>query len=76
MIMTLGAGHSTRHDRAHFLGVWRLMSDIGSSCGPALLSLLAGIATTGLIAFAAAAVLARWIPTPRTLGLSPENDYL
>ncbi|GAB2481046.1 MFS transporter [Comamonas humi] len=72
MIMTLGADHSPRHGRAHFLGVWRLMSDIGSSCGPALLSLLAGslslaagIATTGLIAFAAAAVLARWIPTPR-----------
>jgi MFS family permease len=33
MIMTLGADHSPRHGRAHFLGVWRLMSDIGSSCG-------------------------------------------
>ena len=69
MIMTLGADHSPRHGRAHFLGVWRLMSDLGSSCGPALLSFLAGslslavgIATNGLIAFAAAAVLARWIP--------------
>jgi hypothetical protein len=45
------------------------MSDIGSSCGPALLSVLAatlslgaGIAVTGLIAFAAAAQLAYWIP--------------
>lgn len=69
MIMTLGADHSPRHGRAHFLGVWRLMSDIGSSCGPALLSFLAaslslasGIAVTGLIAFAAAATLAYWIP--------------
>ncbi len=69
MIMTLGADHSPQHGRAHFLGVWRLMSDIGSSCGPALLSLLAaslslaaGIATTGLIAFAAAGALAYWIP--------------
>jgi MFS family permease len=69
MIMTLGADHSPRHGRAHFLGVWRLMSDIGSSCGPALLSFLAaslslaaGIATTGLIAFAAAGMLAYWIP--------------
>jgi len=76
MIMTLGADHSPRHGRPHFLGVWRLMSDIGSSCGPALLSLLAGslslaagIATTGLIAFAAAAVLARWIPVPRRADL-------
>ncbi|MGF6347859.1 MFS transporter [Variovorax sp. W2I14] len=69
MIMTLGADHSPRHGRAHFLGIWRLMSDIGSSCGPALLSLLAGglslaagIAVTGLIAFAAAGMLGYWIP--------------
>jgi len=69
MIMTLGADHSPRHGRAHFLGVWRLMSDIGSSCGPVLLaflagslSLAAGIAATGLIAFAAAGALAYWIP--------------
>ncbi|MEJ8848001.1 MFS transporter [Variovorax rhizosphaerae] len=73
MIMTLGADHSPRHGRAHFLGVWRLMSDIGSSSGPALLSLLAaslslalGIAATGLIALVAAAVLASSIPTRRT----------
>ena len=69
MVMTLGADHSPRHGRAHFLGLWRLMSDIGSSCGPALLSFLAatlslgaGIAATGLLAFAAAAQLAYWIP--------------
>lgn len=69
MVMTLGADHSPRVGRPHFLGVWRLMADLGSSCGPALLSLLAatlslgtGIAVTGLIAFAAAAQLAYWIP--------------
>ncbi|MDB5827042.1 MAG: major facilitator superfamily 1, partial [Variovorax sp.] len=73
MIMTLGADHSPRHGRAHFLGVWRLMSDIGSSSGPALLSLLAaslslaaGIAFTGVIALAAAVALACWIPARRT----------
>ena len=72
MIMTLGADHSPRHGRAKFLGVWRLMSDIGGSCGPALLSFLAGslslaagIAATGLIAFAAAGALAYWIPPHR-----------
>lgn len=71
MIMTIGADHSPRHGRAHFLGVWRLMSDIGSSCGPALLSFLAGslslaagIAATGLLAFAAAGTLAYWVPRP------------
>ncbi|WP_325341275.1 MFS transporter [Xylophilus sp.] len=72
MIMTLGADNAPRHGRAHFLGVWRLMSDIGSSCGPALLSFLAGslslatgIAAIGLIAFAAAGSLAYWIPGAR-----------
>lgn len=69
MIMTLGANHSPRHGRAHFLGVWRLMSDVGSSCGPVLLSFLAGslslasgIAAIGLMAWAAAGALGRWIP--------------
>jgi MFS family permease len=69
MNMTLGADHAPRHGRAHFLGVWRLMADIGSFCGPAFLSLLAaglslasGIAATGLIAFCAAGALGYWIP--------------
>jgi len=69
IIMTIGADHSPRHGRAHFLGVWRLMSDIGSSCGPALLSFLAaslslgsGIAVVGLMALAAAGTLGYWIP--------------
>lgn len=69
LIMTLGADHAPRAGRPHFLGVWRLMSEFGAACGPALLSLLtavlslgAGIAAVGLIAFAAAAQLAWWIP--------------
>jgi MFS family permease len=78
MMMTLGADHSPRKGRAHFLGVWRLMADIGSTCGPALLSLLAatltlgaGIAVTGLLAFLAAGQLAYWIPRVRRRGESP-----
>lgn len=69
LVMTLGADHSPRPGRAHFLGVWRLMADIGASCGPALLSFLAatlslgaGIAVAGLLAFGAAGQLAYWIP--------------
>ncbi|HEV7576109.1 MAG TPA: MFS transporter [Caldimonas sp.] len=69
MIMTLGADYSPVAGRAHFLGLWRLMSDIGSTAGPALLSavtglvsLAAGISCTGAIGFAAAAVLWYWIP--------------
>ena len=75
MMMTLGADNAPRHGRAHFLGVWRLMADIGSTCGPALLSFLAGslslaagIAVTGLIAFAAAGTLAYWIPRHQNSG--------
>lgn len=75
LIMTLGADHSPRAGRAHFLGVWRLMADIGAASGPALLSFLAaalslgaGIAVTGLIAFAAAGQLAYWIPRARAHG--------
>jgi MFS family permease len=73
LIMTLGADHSPRAGRAHFLGVWRLIADIGAASGPALLSFLAaalslgaGIAVTGLIALAAAGQLAYWIPRAQT----------
>ena len=69
MIMTLGADYSPAVGRAHFLGVWRLMADLGSTGGPALLSgatalfsLAAGVFCTGLVALAAGAVLWYWIP--------------
>ncbi len=69
MIMTIGADCSPIVGRAHFLGLWRLMSDIGSTAGPALLSgvtalvsLATGIWCTGALAFAAAGVLWYWLP--------------
>jgi MFS family permease len=69
MMMTLGADHSPRQGRAHFLGLWRLMADVGALCGPVLLSLVAatltlgaGVAVTGLLSFLAAGQLAYWIP--------------
>lgn len=78
MMMTLGADHAPRHGRAHFLGVWRLMADIGATCGPALLSLLAamltlgvGIAANGLLAFLAAGHLSYWIARVRSPGQRP-----
>ncbi|MEP7057018.1 MAG: MFS transporter, partial [Caldimonas sp.] len=73
MVMTLGADYSPTPGRAHFLGIWRLLADIGASSGPALLSALtaalslaAGICSTGLLGFAAAAVLWYWIPRHAT----------
>lgn len=78
MVMTLGADHAPRHGRAHFLGVWRLTVDIGSSLGPALLafvagslSLASGIACIGVLAYGAAAALARWIPSRKPAGIEP-----
>ena len=69
LVMTLGADHSPPGGRARFLGVWRLMVDIGATGGPVLLSFLAGAltlgagaASTGLLALAAAGVLGYWIP--------------
>jgi MFS family permease len=69
MIMTIGADFSPVAGRAHFLGLWRLMSDIGSTAGPALLSAVTGLVSlatgiwcTGALAFAAAGVLWYWIP--------------
>ncbi len=74
MVMTLGADYSPPVGRAHFLGVWRLMADLGSTSGPALLSavtaattLAGGIVCIALVAFAAAGALGYWIPrTPTT----------
>ncbi|WP_186760594.1 MFS transporter [Arthrobacter alpinus] len=69
LIMTLGADYSPRHGRAQFLGIWRFLSDIGGSSGPAILAGLTavvtlsfGIAATGLLGLSAAAVLGYWVP--------------
>ncbi|MGE4125590.1 MAG: MFS transporter [Pusillimonas sp.] len=71
LIMTIGADASPARGRRHFLGLWRLLSDIGGSGGPlllsgltALVSLGAGIATIGGLGFAAAWVFWRWLPRP------------
>ena len=78
LIMTLGADHAPVAGRAHFLGLWRLLADIGSTAGPALLSgftallsLAAGIACIGVVGFAAAAALGYWIPRSKARALRP-----
>ncbi|GAB3517407.1 MFS transporter [Arthrobacter monumenti] len=69
MIMTLGADYSPAAGRTKFLGVWRLMADIGSSGGPALLSgvtalatLSAGIWLVGGLGLVGAVMLGYWLP--------------
>jgi hypothetical protein len=71
IVMTLGADASPREGRTQFLGVWRMIADVGASGAPALLSaitavatLALGVVTTGLLGFVAAAVFWRWLPRP------------
>ncbi len=69
IVMTLGADTSPAIGRLTFLGIWREVSDVGTSVGPVVLSAitaLAGLATgivaSGGVGFAAAVVLWVWIP--------------
>ena len=69
-IVAVGAGIS--YTRGQFLGIWRFMADAGATGGPvllsgitALVSLGAGVAATGVLGFAAAAVFAVTIPRLR-----------
>ncbi|UHL65061.1 MFS transporter [Paralcaligenes sp. KSB-10] len=69
IIMTLGADASPRIGRTQFLGIWRLIADVGASGAPALLSAVTALASlasavvaTGLLGFIAAGVFWRWLP--------------
>jgi MFS family permease len=69
VLMTLGADFSPVRGRPQFLAIWRVLSDVGTIGGPALLSavtaaasLAFGIGATGLLAFAGGAALWYWIP--------------
>jgi len=69
IVMTLAADASPENGRTKFLGIWRLMSDLGSSGGPALLaavtalvSLAAGITVIGTLGLVAAAIFCRFLP--------------
>jgi MFS family permease len=69
IVNTLGSDASPSVGRPTFLGLWRELSDGGSAIGPVILSVVTGIASlsagivvSGLVGFAAAAALWRWIP--------------
>jgi MFS family permease len=70
MVMTLGADFSPSVGRAQFLGIWRELSDAGSTVGPAVLSwvtavvaLSAGIVVSGFFGLFAAVVMWFSVPT-------------
>ncbi len=47
IVMTLGADFSPAVGRPDFLGVWRLVGDLGTAGGPALLGIIAAAASLG-----------------------------
>lgn len=70
MVMTLGADFSPAVGRSQFLGIWRVLSDLGSVGGPAALSVLtAATSLAGAIAAAGGlgllAALVMWRSVPR-----------
>ncbi len=67
--MTLGADFSPALGRGEFLGVWRLVSDVGQAGGPLVISGLTGIGSLALasvasggIGLAGAAVMLLFVP--------------
>ena len=69
IMMTLGTDVSPAANRTRFLAVWRLFSDSGNAAGPAVVSvvasiasLAAGIIAIGAVGLFAGAGLARWAP--------------
>lgn len=69
IVMTLGADFSPSPGRPQFLGIWRLLTDLGTMGGPGLLSLVTALATlsagiwaTAALGFLGAGVLWYWIP--------------
>ncbi|RTZ40642.1 MFS transporter [Candidimonas sp. SYP-B2681] len=72
IVMTLGADAAPPIGRTQFLGIWRLIADVGTCAGPFLLSGLTaltslgiGIAMTGTFGIVAAAIFWRWLPHTR-----------
>lgn len=69
--MILGADFAPPGNRGEFLGVWRLVGDIGMASGPLVVSGIAGFATLGIasvatggIGFVGALILVLLVPEP------------
>jgi len=72
IVMTLGADFAPALRRGEFLGVWRLIADLGQAAGPVLIGAVSGLATLGVasvvsggLGLVAAAMM--WLAVPETL---------
>ncbi|HWL42051.1 MAG TPA: MFS transporter [Ilumatobacter sp.] len=79
IVMTLGADFAPREGRASFLGVWRVVSDLGTSAGPLAAGVVSGVLTLGAasvavggIGLVGAAVFC--LAMPETLTRLPSGD--
>jgi len=72
IVQVLGVDFTPAEKRGEFLGVWRLIGDVGNAGGPFVVSFVVGIASLGLAAICtgslglAGAVL-MWLVVPETL---------
>lgn len=80
IVMTLGADFSPTVGRGEFLGVWRLVGDLGTAGGPAVVGVVAGVASlgaasvaTGGLGLIGAGIMAFFMAEPlnRNAGRSP-----
>jgi MFS family permease len=69
--MTLGADFAPDAGKGEFLGLWRLISDVGQAGGPVVISVMTALATlaaasvvTGGIGFVGAALMLAFVPEP------------
>ncbi|QEA13304.1 MFS transporter [Comamonas flocculans] len=69
IVLTIGADASPAAGRTQFLGIWRVITDVGGGGGPLLLSALTaaitlagGVLVTGGLGFLAAWMFWRWLP--------------
>ncbi|HEU0073380.1 MAG TPA: MFS transporter [Dehalococcoidia bacterium] len=69
--MTLGADFAPDVGKGEFLGVWRLISDVGQGGGPVVISAVIGVASLGAasvvsggIGFVGAALMVLFVPEP------------
>ncbi len=69
--MTLGADFAPEVGKGEFLGVWRLISDIGQGGGPVVISAVIGVASlsaaaivSGGVGFVGAALMLAFVPEP------------
>ena len=83
IVLTLGADASPPQDRAQFLGGWRVCSDLGNAAGPLVISAITAFAplavaavTMGLLTWAGAGWLVKWVPAyaPRPRGTSEGRE--